>query len=103
MATGVRPAILGTRSTSTGPNRSGARWLFDGNVAAPTFSPSVNLRINTPDMGKDYQPDIDSTICHYFITGGKIIYCTDCTHAMRAQAVDLPDIPADQYLSCERL
>lgn len=84
-----------------GVNSSGARWAFNGNAQCPTFSPSINLKINTPDMGADYQPDIASTVCHYFISGGKIQYCADCTHELRGQTVDLPDIPAGKYMSCE--
>ena len=81
------------------PNASGAMWKFDGNMERPTFSPSINMKINTPDMGKHYQPDIGSTVCHYFITSGRIIFCGDCTHALKGQTVDLPDIPARAYLS----
>ena len=85
------------------PNSSGARWTFDGNVKAPTFSPSINLKINTPDMGKHYQPDVASTVCHYFIRAGKIQFLGDCTHALRGQTVDLPDIPEGRYITGERL
>lgn len=81
----------------------GARWSFDGNLASPTFSPSINYRVNTPDMGKDYQPDIHSTICHHFVQQGKISFCGDCTHTMKGQMVELPDFPEDRHYSCRRL
>ncbi len=86
----------------TKKNRSGASWSFDGNFAAPTFAPSVNCRVNTPDMGKYYQSDIPSSICHHFVRGGRIQFLGDCTHALRGQTVDLPDFPQGRHLTCER-
>ena len=87
----------------TKKNASGASWTFDGNAAAPTFAPSVNCRVNTPDMGKNYQPNLRSTICHHFVRAGKIEFLGDCTHALKGQTVELPDIPEGKYLTCERL
>lgn len=86
------------------PNYSGAKWSFDGNLEAPTFNPSVNYRVNTPDMGKDYQPDCGSSVCHYFLHGGKIQYCGDTTHALTGQTVPLPELPlmyTDRYRGTE--
>lgn len=84
-------------------NGSGAGWAFNGNFQSPTFSPSLHLKINTPDMGKYYQPNVASTVCHCFIRDGKIQFLSDCTHALRGQTVDLPEIPDGKYLTCERL
>lgn len=84
------------------PNASGAKWSFDGNTERPTFSPSINLQIN-PKGHKHYQPDIATTVCHYFIRAGRIEYCGDCTHEMRGQTVDLPDIPDGRYVTSKRL
>lgn len=81
------------------PNSSGAKWSFDGNLACPTFSPSVHLKINTPDMGKYYQPDVGSTVCHYFLRAGKIQFLPDCTHELAGKTVDLPDVPEGAYSS----
>jgi len=83
-------------------NHSGARWTFDGNAERPTFSPSINIRVNTPDM-KGYQPDHPSSVCHYFIRDGRIQFLGDCTHALKGQTVDLPEIPDGKYLTSERL
>lgn len=57
-------------------------WKFDGNVEAPTFSPSI-----LSDRGKGDR-------CHSFIRGGKIQYLEDCTHQYAGQTIELPDIPA---------
>lgn len=77
----------------TKPFRNGAKWSFDGNMQVPTFSPSMNIRINTPDMGEHYQPDIESSVCHYFLKGGQIQYLPDCTHALKGKTVPLPELP----------
>jgi len=83
-------------------NHCGAQWSFNADFQRPTFSPSLHLKINTPDMGERYQPDVRSTVCHCFIRDGKIQFLGDCTHALRGQTVDMPDIPADKYRSSER-
>lgn len=84
------------------PNASGAVWNFDGNVECPTFAPSINMRINTPDM-KGYQRGVSSTVCHYFITKGQIIYQGDCTHSMKGRTIDLPEIPPQLYFTSRKL
>lgn len=83
-------------------NHSGASWTFDGNLQAPTFGPSINYRVNTPDM-KEYQPNCGTTICHHFVQGGNIQFCGDCTHSMKGQTVPLPDFPEGKHITCERL
>lgn len=65
-----------------------ARWTFDGNVEAPTFSPSFKHSWG-PEMAK---------VCHYILTAGKLNYCDDSTaHQLRGE-VDLPDIPDGETL-----
>lgn len=74
------------------PFRNGARWSFDGNLDAPTFAPSMNIRIGPyldNDEGKQGQFDV----CHYFLRAGKIQFLDDCTHSMRGQTVPLPELP----------
>jgi len=63
------------------PFRNGARWSYDGNHEAPTFSPSINV-----GPGSMLQ-------CHYFIRSGRIEFCGDCHHGLKGQTVDLPPIP----------
>lgn len=58
---------------------NGARWSFDGNVASPTFAPSMNI------VGR----------CHYHIRSGRIEFCGDSTHKLSGQTVPLPPIPED--------
>jgi hypothetical protein len=75
-----------------GPNASGAQWKWDGNVEAPTFAPSMHIKINPPG-DPHYQPQACSSVCHYFLRAGVIEYLGDCTHAMNSQKVPLPALP----------
>lgn len=59
------------------PNSYNAIWKFDGNLEAPTFSPSINI------VGQ----------CHYIISGGNIQFISDSKHKLAGQTVPLPDIP----------
>lgn len=58
----------------------GPRWTWDGNVTAPTFSPSVLCT-----CGKQR--------CHTFIRAGMVEFLGDCTHALAGQTLPLPDWP----------
>jgi hypothetical protein len=58
-------------------------WTFDGNMDAPTFSPSLLYPDKTPR-------------CHLFLRGGKLEFLSDCGHELAGKTVDLPDIPPDQ-------
>lgn len=76
------------------PNSNGARWRFDGNLEAPSFSPSVNIawgRLVDPSF-VDEEPG-DTGRCHYFIRNGQIKFCGDTTHALRGKIVALPELP----------
>jgi Family of unknown function (DUF6527) len=78
----------------SGKNSSGAQWSWDGNVDAPTCSPSMNIKCNTPDM-KEYQPRAGTSICHYFLRAGQLQFTGDTTHRLKGQTVPLPDLPFD--------
>jgi hypothetical protein len=70
------------------------RWMFDGNVDSPTFSPSMLISWGTwGDDDPEDKEKYDGRICHYFLTAGKLAYCGDSTHALAGQTVDLPDWP----------
>ena len=84
-------------------------WQFDGNVNAPTFSPSVLVRIGHyvqgwqgPDCWCTYNakhPDEPSPFkcqrCHTFIKSGQVQFLSDCTHALAGQTLPLPDLPSE--------
>lgn len=76
-----------------GPHAVGMRppgpvWAFNGNNEAPTFSPSVLSTYN----GKDADtPEGIPSVCHSFVTDGRIQFLGDSTHKLAGQTVDLPD------------
>lgn len=67
---------------SPSPN-TGARWTFDGNVACPTFAPSVLVFRTNPDGSR-------TTLCHYFIRAGMLEFCGDSAHALAGRTVPIP-------------
>lgn len=80
--------------TTEGRNHCGAAWGFDGNVEAPTFTPSMHCSwggTKDPDDGTE----IPREVCHYFLHGGMIQFLGDCTHAMAGMTVPLPPLPPE--------
>jgi hypothetical protein len=85
------PGCDGAHGISVGEG-AGPRWGYNGNPAAPTFTPSVKVEYNGRDAG---QLDEDGrrappAICHSFVTDGRIQFLDDCTHWLAGQTVDLP-------------
>lgn len=89
--------------TGAGPS---PRWGYNGNPDAPTFTPSVLVKVGhycAGQEGKDcwctYEARLGKpapfkcAVCHSFITDGRIQFLGDCTHALAGQTVDLPDFP----------
>lgn len=89
------------------------RWKFNGDVERPSFGPvkpgtphSLAIRsghfarAHKPgdtcwcDWAKEHgePPPFECSVCHTYITDGKIQYLADCTHALVGQTVDLPDL-----------
>ena len=60
-------------------------WQFDGNLEKPTITPSIKSWIENKEDGISF-------MCHSFITNGKIQFLSDCTHELKDQTVDLPDL-----------
>lgn len=101
----VRVLEVGPR----GSERVGPCWSFNGNGDAPTFTPSILVRAVRIDGGDaEIERILDTyklpeereamladkrinTVCHSFVTDGRIQFLGDCTHALAGQTVDLPD------------
>jgi hypothetical protein len=58
-------------------------WTFDGNLEAPTFTPSF---LHSWGTGK---------VCHYNLIAGWLQFCPDSTHGLAGKTVPLPDLPED--------
>jgi len=77
-------------------------WSFNGDVDRPTFSPSILVRTGHYADGhkgdcwcaynEKHPTKFKCTICHSFITDGKIQFLNDCTHELKGQTVDLIDL-----------
>lgn len=86
----------------------GPIWGYNGNPDAPTFTPSVLLKVGhycSGQEGKDcwctYEERIGRpapfkcAICHSFVRGGQIEFLSDCTHELAGKTVPLPPFPED--------
>jgi hypothetical protein len=80
-------------------------WSWNGDLERPTFSPSILVQGNQwpkdeyPEYYKAAHPRVapgDDTICHSFVTDGRIQFLGDCTHALAGQTVDLPPWREDE-------
>ncbi len=60
------------------------RWSFNGNMDKPTFTPSLLVYIPTRNGNK--------TLCHLFVTDGKIQFLGDCEHELRGKTVDMEEV-----------
>ena len=90
-------------ATETAWYAGGPVWGFNGDFDRPTITPSVNIRWGTYADPTYVDEDGFSGICHHIVTDGRIQFCSDSTHALSGQTVDLPDVPADKYLTSQRL
>ena len=59
-----------------------SRWEFNGNLDSPTFTPSLLINSTWKDR---------PTVCHIYITDGKIQYLGDCTHDLKGQTIDMEE------------
>lgn len=80
-------------------------WGWNGSLDAPTFTPSILLRSGhyyterpsetcwctyNAEHPEDPAP-FRCTVCHSFVTDGKIQFLGDCTHNLAGQTVELPE------------
>jgi len=74
------------------------QWQYNGNPDSPTITPSILVRAAkwpTADectrilAGEKIK--LVPTICHSFVTDGKIQFLSDCTHTLAGQTVALPE------------
>ncbi|MEQ1685464.1 MAG: DUF6527 family protein [Burkholderiaceae bacterium] len=85
---------------------SKARWGWNGSIDKPTFTPSILVSgTEMTEAGEaDYAEwmaaghparegkafDSRNTVCHSFVTDGRIQFLGDCTHVLAGQTVELP-------------
>ena len=84
----------------TGPNA----WRFNGDAERPTLQPSILAKGVKVKLGPDGKwhggfelgPDGEPlpSVCHSFVTDGRIQFLPDSNHALAGQTVDLPEVEA---------
>ena len=79
------------------PGYSGPVWGYNGNAEAPTITPSILATGRYPKGHDSRNPaphgwagEYEKTVCHSFVTDGRIQYLGDCTHALAGQTVEIP-------------
>lgn len=70
------------------------KWTFNGDLVQPTFAPSMLTTFRGWQLKYDIDVEFDAvdTVCHSFVTDGRITFLADSTHHLAGQTVDLPDI-----------
>lgn len=58
-------------------------WMWNGDLEAPTLSPSVLVKAADP------------LVCHCWVVGGRIEFLADCTHDLEGQTVPMGPISGD--------
>lgn len=66
------------------PHTFNDTWQFNGDIEKPTVSPSLLVTYPPDSALKDR--------CHSFIKDGMIQFLNDCTHELKGQTVELPEI-----------
>lgn len=62
-------------------------WDWDGNIEAPTVSPSILTHT------KPYVDGKGTGICHSYLKAGVFEFLDDCTHSMAGQHVTALELP----------
>ena len=90
---GTQQVVLPVDWTPPGYERSphahGNPWGFNGSLDFPTFTPSV---LSQWDEWQGEGVPAKRHVCHSFVRDGRIQFLGDCTHALKGQTVDLPEI-----------
>lgn len=72
-------------------------WVFNGDLERPTFSPSVLVTGTQWAADQAFHKPThavapgERTICHSFVTDGRIQFLHDSTHTLAGRTVDLPE------------
>lgn len=76
----------GMRTTPSPDGQKVPQWDFDGNLARPTFSPSIK---STMEWGEQKE----LRVCHFYLRNGVYQFQGDCTHHLSGQTAPAPAGP----------
>jgi len=72
-------------------------WTYNEDPNAPTFSPSVLISsrrwVEDKSVLEDGHWGDSYTMCHSFVTLGRIQFLGDCAHELAGQTVDMVPFP----------
>ncbi len=84
------------------------RWTWNGDTEKPTITPSLLQRTGhyvdgskescwctfNAERREKGEPEsgFECLICHVIVTDGKAQYCSDSTHHLSGQTVELPEV-----------
>lgn len=85
------PACDDVHSISLAPGG----WTLEGDAERPVTQPSIRVSRIGPEIG-------DKTLCHCYLEGENIRFCSDSPHALAGQTVPLPYFPMD-FLTAEQI
>lgn len=74
-----------TIETTSAALNGGVTWDWDGDLARPTFSPSMLVGPDSSGHGQ----------CHSFVRAGRWEFLSDSDHHLAGQTVDMVPLPAD--------
>lgn len=84
------------------PIKGPGAWGFNGDASKPTLTPSIlanGVKVKIGPDGKwdgefERGPDGEPlpSVCHSFVTDGRIQFLMDCNHSLAGQTVDLPEV-----------
>lgn len=86
----IHVAITG--EVESGHTVGAPHWSFNGDFDRPTFQPSV---LASHPIEDEDDKVVGLYTCHSFVTDGRIQYLGDCSHALKGQTVDLPEMGDD--------
>lgn len=72
------------------------RWTFNGELAAPTFNPSVRVFVPAAEATERHPARPEITLCHHFVRDGMIEFLGDCEHPLAGQTV--PMVPTAELV-----
>ena len=61
-------------------NGSLRKWVWNGSMDVPTFTPSINCFADQPEIR-----------CHSFVENGKIRFLDDSYHTLKGTMVEIPE------------
>lgn len=88
---------LPVQTSQTKDGRRRASWKFNGDVNKPTLMPSIHSKVGPIDdpayrVGDTGWDEKGMKGCHFWLKEGRIEFLNDCTHDLKNQTVELPEI-----------